>query len=240
MGLGKVKTITNRHYEWCLQVDAERAITIRKAMFNGAVITGQETGEAARIGANMQPIQIWCEGPVWFGAGAVVALDDKTYQLYLPNEAYQDGSDWVYTGYIANAQPNASIPAQLLMPGRQISRIGGAYPEGSDIADIVNWNSPFKMRNHLSVARTRFSITGDAYSEVMIIELKDKNTGRSTKMMADMIEWRAMRQHFVTKDKFALYSQYNAAPDGTINLPGYNNYPKRISFTRKYTWALAA
>lgn len=234
-GLGKVKTVTNREFEWALMIEEDKAITIRKAVSNGAIV-----GPTDYAGEGMTPIVLYTEGPQWFGPGAVLALDDKMLQLYIAQDPYQDGSDWVYTCYIANGQPNSKIPGKYLQPGNKVSRIGTAYPEYSDKADIVNWTSPFKMKNHLNTMRLSYNITGNAYSEVMVIALKDPKSGKTSKMISDIQEWRALRQWYATAEKQLLYSQYNKAPDGTINLPGYNGYPKHISFTQQYKWALAA
>jgi hypothetical protein len=218
-GLGKVKTVTNREFEWMLMIEEDKAITIRKAVCNGAIVP--ENGSA---GEGMAPIVLYTEGPQWFGPGAILALDDKMLQLYIAQDPYQDGSDWVYTCYIANGQPGASIPGKFLQPGNKVSRIGTAYPEYSDKADIVNYTSPFKMRNHLTTMRLSYNITGNAYSEVMVIALKDPKSGKTSKMISDIQEWRALRQWYATAEKHLLYAQYNKAPDGTINLPGYNGY----------------
>ena len=46
----------------------------------------------------------------------------------------------------------------------RVDRIGSAYEEYSAEADIINYQTPFKMRNSLMTMRLTYDITGDAVS----------------------------------------------------------------------------
>ena len=109
--------------------------------------------------------------------------------------------------------------------GRFVSREGSAYEEYSEEADIVNYQTPFKLRNHLSILRQSHDITGSAYSSVMVIEMKDKKSGKSSYLWSDYQEWQAMRQWYTTLERHAVYSQYNTNTDGTTSFKGTNGRP---------------
>lgn len=222
MGLGKTLVIENRQYEWPVMIESDKAITIKAAKWNGASISSTDVP-----GLNGTPIQIWV-AEKWFGPGAIVAFDDREFQARIQGEPYQDGADYVYTLVVADGKPESFIPPSLLAVGKQISREGSAYEEYSEEADIVNYQTPFKLRNHLTTMRLQYDITGDAYSSVMVIALRDPATGKSSYLWSDYQEWRAIRQWYDTIERYSVYSKYNANADGTTDLMGTNGRPVYI------------
>jgi len=222
MGLGKTLTIENRQYEWPVMIESDKAITIKSAKWQGAAITANLTP-----GLNGSPVQLWL-GEKWFGPGAIIAFDDREFQARIQGECYQDGSDFVYTVVMADGKPESFIPPSLLAAGKQISREGSAYEEYSEEADIVNYQTPFKLRNHLTTMRLQYDITGDAVSSVMVIAMKDPKSGKSSYLWSDYQEWRALRQWNETIERFSVYSKYNANADGTTDLMGTNGRPVYI------------
>lgn len=223
MGLGKTLVIENRQYEWPVMIESDKAITIKQAAWMGSTTIASTDCP----GLNGSPIQIWV-AEKWFGPGAVVAFDDREFQARIQGEPYADGADFVYTLVVADGKPESYIPPALLAAGKQISREGSAYEEYSEEADIVNYQTPFKLRNHLTTMRLQYDITGDAYSSVMVIALRDPATGKSSYLWSDYQEWRAMRQWYDTIERYSVYSKYNANADGTTDLMGTNGRPVYI------------
>lgn len=222
MGLGKTLTIENRQYEWPVMIESDKAISIKSAKWQGNDISSTDVP-----GLNGTPIQVWV-GEKWFGPGAIVAFDDREFQARVQGEPYQDGSDWVYTLVVADGQPESFIPPSLLAVGKQISREGSAYEEYSEEADIMNYQTPFKLRNHLTTMRLNYDITGDAYSSVMVVAMKDPKSGKTSYLWSDYQEWRALRQWYNTIERYGVYSKYNANADGTTDLMGTNGRPVYI------------
>lgn len=221
-GLGRTMTIENREYEWPVMIDADKAVMIKRATWNGVDVVAGDTA-----GINNTPIVLWLEDK-WFGPGAILAFDDREFQVRVMGAPYQDGQDWVYTVMIPSGDPTAFIPGVLLESGKQVSREGSAYEEYSDEADIVNYQTPFKLRNHLTTMRLQYDITGSAYSSVMVIEFKDPKSKKKTYLWSDYQEWVALRQWYDTIDRWLVYSKYNARPDGTTPLAGTNGRPVYI------------
>jgi hypothetical protein len=221
-GMGKTMTIENRQYEWNVMIEHDKAVTIRDAKAGGAAITSTSTP-----GLNGQTIQLWLEDK-WFGPGAILAFDDREYQVRVVGDPYQDGMDWVYTVVMADGQKDSYVHPDYLAIGKQVSREGSAYEEYSEEADIVNYQTPFKLRNHLTTMRLTYDITGDAYSSVMIVAFRDPKTKKQTLYWSVYQEWVAMRQWFERIDRQTMYSKFNANPDGTVSLRGTNGRPVYI------------
>jgi hypothetical protein len=218
-GLGRTMTIEHNQYEWKLMIEADKPVTIVKATYQGSAITSNMTP-----GINNSPIQIWTSEK-FFGPGAILEFDDKVYQARVMGEPYQDGHYWVYTVQVADGQPESYIAPSLLSSGKQLSRAGSAYEEYSDEADIVNYQTPVMLRNHLTTMRLKYDITGSAYSTVMVIEMRDPKTKKATRYWSDYQEWIALRQWYKTIDYYLMYSKYNANKQGVVNLKGTNGRP---------------
>lgn len=225
-GLGKTMKIDQRTYEWNVLIDTDRAINIIKAVYNGTDIT---TANAGTVTAGLQntPILLYLEEK-WFGPGAILEFDNKDFQVRVQGTPYQDGSAWVYTVVVADSQANSFIPGEYLLPGKRVSRLGSAYEEYSNEADIINYNTQVKLRNHLTTTRLSYDITGAAYSTVLAIALKDPATGKSSYLWSDFQEWKALREWHKRSERMAIYSKYNANPDGTTDLMGTNGRPVYI------------
>ena len=222
-GLGRTMIIDNREYEWSVMIDSEHAVNIRYAKWNGADVTSSTTA-----GLNGTPIYIGLEER-WFGPGALLSMDNVDYQVRVNGVPYQDGSTWVYECYVAEGFAGAYIPGEYLLPGRQVSRVGSAYEEYSDEADIINYQTPFKMRNNLTTLRLTYDITGDAYSTVLAIALTDPETGKKSYLWSDYQYWIALREWKRREEKFLLFSKSNRNSDGTYALKGTNGRPVPIS-----------
>ncbi|MHA1198097.1 MAG: hypothetical protein ACTSQF_01885 [Candidatus Heimdallarchaeaceae archaeon] len=221
-GVGKTMTIENRQYEWNVMIEHDKAVRIVSAVIDGAAVASADVA-----GINQQPI-ILTLAEKWFGPGAILEFDDKEFQVRVVGEPYQDGQNWVYTVVVADGQAESFIPASLLAAGKQVSRTGSAYEEYSDEADIINYQTPFKLRNHLTTMRLTYDITGDAYSSVMVIAFKDPKTNKSTFYWSAYQEWIAMRQWYERIDRMTMYSKFNADKNGVVSLQGTNGRPVYI------------
>lgn len=225
-GLGKTMIIDNREYEWSVMIDMDHAVNIRWAKADGKEITAYNLD--ATPGLNGSPIYIALEER-WFGPGAILSFDNVNFQVRVNGTPYQDGSAWVYECYVAEGFAGSYIPAEYLLPGRQVSRVGSAYEEYSDEADIINYKTPFKMRNNLMTLRLTYDITGDAYSTVLAIALKDPESGKTSYLWSDYQYWLALREWKRREEKALLFSKSNRNADGTYALKGTNGRPVPIS-----------
>ena len=218
-GLGNVMTIDQPVFEWDVQIDMDKAITIRDAKWNGASVSDDTTA-----GLGNTPILLWLEEN-YFGPTAIIELDDRNYQLRISGAPYQDGNLYVYTCFIATGNPADYVPGELLTAGHQVSRLGSAVEEYSEEGDILNYYTQFKMRNYLTTMRMNYDITGSAYSTVMTIAMVDPKSGKKSYLWADYQEWVAMRQWYKRVEEMLVYMKCNVNKDGSCNLKGTNGRP---------------
>ena len=224
-GLGRTMIIDNSEYEWSVMIDSDHAVNIRWAKWNGKEINPQAISDGLTPGVNGTPIYLGLEER-WFGPGCVLSFDNVNFQVRVNGVPYQDGDTWVYEVYVVEGFAGSYIPCEYMMPGRQVSRVGSAYEEYSDEADIINYQTPFKMRNHLQNLRLTYDITGDAYSTVLAIALTDPETGKKSYLWADYQYWLALREWKKREERALLFAHSNRNADGTYNLKGTNGRPK--------------
>lgn len=155
-------------------------------------------------------------------------FDDPNFQVRVQGEPYQDGNEFVYTVFIANGQANSYIPGDMLVNGRQVSRLHSAYEEYSEEADILNYHTHFKMRNWLATSRMEYPMTGTVYSTVLWIAMKDPKSGKTSYLWSDYQEWNALREWNRRNERMLVYSQANMSADGSFNLSGTNGRPVYI------------
>ena len=218
-GLGNVMTIDQPSWEWQVMIDADRAVTIRDAKWNGSSITSTSTA-----GLGNTPILLWLEDN-WFGPGAILEFDNKDFQVRVSGAPYQDGNMYVYTCFIADGNPASYVPAEYLEAGRQVSRLASAYEEYSEESDILDYNTHFKMRNYLTTVRLSYDITGSAISTVMAVALKDPKSGKTSYLWSTFQEWKARREWYKRCESFGVYAKSNVNKDGSCNLKGSNGRP---------------
>lgn len=221
-GMGQTMTIENGEYEWDVMIEHDKAVNIRAAAINGVAVQSTDVP-----GISGQPITLWL-AEKWFGVGAILEFDDKEYQVRVISQPYQDGDDWVYTVVMADGQKDSFVPPTLLAAGKQVSRVGSAYEEYSEEADIVNYQSPFRLRNHLTTMRMTYDVTGSVVASVMVVALRDPKTKKASFYWEPYQEWTALRQWYERVDRMSVYSKFNANPNGTVDLKGTNGRPVYI------------
>lgn len=218
-GLGNVMTIDQPSWEWKVMIDSDKAINIRGAKWQGADVTASTTA-----GLGNTPILLYLEED-YFGPTAILELDNKEFQLRVSGTPYRDGNLFVYTCFMANGQSSAYVPGELLMNGKQVSRLASAVEEYSEEGDILNYSTHFKMRNYLTTIRLNYDITGSAYSTVMAIGLTDPKTGKTSYLWSTYQEWVAMREWYKRCERMLVYMKNNVNKDGSCNLKGTNGRP---------------
>ena len=218
-GIGRTMTIESNSYRWDVMIDHDRAIEIKAAKWNGATISSTDVPGIAK-----STIQLWLDDR-WFGPGAILAFDDKEFMVRVVGEPYQDGASFVYTVVTADGKDESYIPPSLLASGKKVSRMGSAYGEYSEEADIVNYMAPFKMENYLTTCRLSYDITGDAFASVMVIEIRDPKSRKTTQYWSTYQEWVAMRQWYERLDRMMVYQKSSVDSNGQVGLFDSNGRP---------------
>lgn len=200
------KEISNREYEWMLRGDNTKAITIVSNFSDGGATPG--------IAHTTFRVTL---AEKWFGKNDILITDDRDYQVRVTTDPYPDGSGhWVYTLALDSADDTSFIPAALIASGKRLSKGWTAVAE-MDEGGNTTFSTPFKMRNHLTTLRKNYSITRSAATDLLIIAMKDPESGKTSYLWTDYMEWEAMSQFYAEIEKSLWYSRYSLDPTSSTN-----------------------
>lgn len=213
-GMGRKKELGNREYDWYLQGDDEKAVEVI-ASNGGAIPTTP--------GINRTTFTITF-AEKWFANQEVLVADDRDYRVRVVEDPYFDGTGWVYVVKSTNVDPASFIDPAMIEPGAAFSKEYTTVPEMS-VGGNTTFSSPFQMRNHLSTLRKGYKVSRSAATDVLVIELKDPESGESTTLWTRYAEWEAMAQWYKEVERSLWYSTYSANSNGVTDMVGNNGLP---------------
>lgn len=212
-GMGRSREIGNREYDWFLQGDDEKAISIIATFGDGGATPG--------LGKTTFRVKT---AEKWFADQEVLVLDDRNYRVRVMEDPYFDGSGYVYTLRLTNTDVTAYVDPSLLQPGKQLSKEYTTVPELSTGGNTT-FSTPFKMRNHLTTLRKSYTVTRSAATDVLVIQMKDPDSGKTTTTWTKLAEWEAMAQWYREIERSLWYSTFSADATGITDMLGNNGLP---------------
>ena len=216
-GLGRTMYVNNRQYGWHLAGELERPVNIVRNLGDGG----------STPGLNGLPFRVVLADKD-FVSGEILVFDDRNYQVIVVADPIQDGDGYIYTLKLTGSDKTRFVPPGLVAAGKMVSKESSAFEEGSARSGITTYASPFEMRNHLTIQRKSYEVTGSAATDVMVISLKDPETGKTSIMWEDVAVWTHLAQWYKENDRALIYNQYNANPSGTVDLKGETGRPVYI------------
>lgn len=213
-GIGNVKYVNNREYEWDLHSQAERVIDVSEDSPDAAAGVPGQFGGTFRIYMSEK----------WFDDQDILVSDQQT-QVKVLEEPYQDGTSWVYTCQLVDPDPQAFIDPTDIEKGARFSKDYTTVPEHSERGGGVQYAAPYVLRNQLTTLRKTYNVTRNAAKAVMVIELPIPGTNKKTKLWTKLAEWTAMAEWYREVDKSMIYSIYNKNSRGEVTLKGNNARP---------------
>lgn len=216
-GLARTRTVQNRQYGWRLMGDLERPVTVVRSLGDGG----------STPGLYGQPFRVVLQEKD-FVSGEILIPNDRNYPVIVVADPVQDGDGYVYTLKLTSPDKTKFMPPALIAAGQEFSKDFSAFEEGSARSGVTTYVTPFEMRNHLTLQRKSYEITGSAATDVMVISMKDPETGKTSVMWEDVQVWTHLAQWYREQERAYVYSQYNAAPNGTVDLKGETGRPVYI------------
>lgn len=213
-GMGRTMELTNRQYRWPLMGDSEKAVRI--------VGRNGDTSTTAGIGGGL--FQIVVEERL-FESTDVIVFDDRQYRARVMRDPEQVGNGWLLTLKLTNPDLAAFVPAAQMANGCQISKDYSTVSEFSDKGGSSYFATPFMMENHLTTLRKEYTVSRAAATDVMVMEMTDPTTKKSSKMWVNYQEWVHMSQWMRELERSYWYSTYSADANGQTSMRGQNSLP---------------
>ena len=223
-GLGRVKKmeIDAFEYDWGVEMAFDESNPIVRAEWNGSTVTSTDY-----FCLGNTPGVLYLKNP-YYGVGAILSFENREVQVRVQSQPYQFGESYAYTVVMADGNPESYVPYAYLTTGKKVAREGSAYEEGSNDADILNYNSSIKLRNKITTSRMKYDITRSAATTKTIVEWVDPKTRSKSYFFTDKQKWTAWREWYRRLDNFDVYSRYNTRPDGTVKVFGTNGRPVHV------------
>lgn len=212
-GMRKYKLIGNDEYDWNLMGDLEKTVQVTELVTGGSTPGIQRTTFKIKFAEK------------WFALGDIIwSVSGYKYQCRVQADPEQDGTEWMYTLQLIDPNPALYVPAASYAVGAEWVKVSNAFEEYSRGGHTTKV-SPFKMRNQLSIFRKSDEYTGSVVTDVMVMEIKDPASGKTSRMWADMAQWNMMLQWKDEVEFGLIYGIYNRDAQGIVHLPGANGRP---------------
>lgn len=209
-GMGKAKAIDGIQYRWHVIGDSRKAIPITRGVFDAATNAGQYT-TTFKIGV----------GENWFAEGDVLVPDDPQYSFRVMGVPYFDGSDYILTCQVITADQTSYIPAALLVVGKELSKdFNIVEHDHSRTSGETTYATPLQLENYMSTLRKKYSVTGAAYSRVMVIKMQNPESGEVTQTWVKYAEWEFWKQFMDEIEIMLMFGKSNVKSNGTTDIKG--------------------
>lgn len=211
-GLGKVKFLDNRQFQWRMMGDSEKAIAIKANLLASCPYPTQP-------GLNGTLFQVVI-GEKWFGNRDVLVTNDGTL-LQVKEEPYQLATnEWVYTLRLTGSNNDEFVDPAQLAAGMELSKEFTALSE-FDEGGHTTYATPFELRNQLTTLAKAYSITRSAATDVMVMSLPNPNGKGVTNLWTQYMEWNALCQWYREQERALMYSRYNVNSNNEVlNMSG--------------------
>jgi hypothetical protein len=210
-GIGNTKFINNKEYEWSIMTKSERSIEV------ASLVSG---GSTPGIGGSIFQVAFVEK---FFEPNDNLVSDNGT-QVRVSGAPVQDGNTWIYNLQLTNLAVSFIDPLQVAA-GARFSKDYSTVEEYSSRGGGVNFNTPFTLRNQLTTLRKSYTVTRDAATDYMVLELTAPDGKSKTKLWTKAAEWNAMYEFYKEIDRQLIYSTYNRLPSGETNIKGDNGRP---------------
>lgn len=202
-GIGKTQYVNNSEFRWFLAGDLERP----------SVICENLEAANATPGLGGSTFQVKLKDDQ-FVSGEVLIPNSREFPVVVIGDRIHDGDGFIYTLMLLDGKtnPDKFMPQALLEPGKEFSKDFSSYEEGSSRSGITTYNSPFEMRNRLSIHRKHYELTGSASTDVMVIALKNEHTKQTSYLWENIAEWTFLSQWYREIDRAMVYNKFGSTP----------------------------
>lgn len=202
-GIGKTQYINNSEFRWFLAGDLEKP---------SVVCENLETGNATPgIGGSVFRVKLRDDQ---FVSGDVLIPDSREFPVVVIGDRIHDGDGFIYSLVLLDGKTNPGkfMPPALLETGKEFSKDFTTYEEGSSRSSITTYNTPFELRNRLTIHRKHYEMTGSASTDVMVIALKNEQTGQTSYLWENVAEWTFLQQWYRELDRAMVYNRFGSTP----------------------------
>jgi hypothetical protein len=207
---------TDDDFEWDLIGTAKKNVPLVEARIDGTAITA-----TSQCGLNFAEFEL-VFGENWFSdENVIVGEKNEVYSMQIVDEPRMEGTNWVYRVVLLTGDSTDFVPYEELTAGKRFSKDWSLVEQTlSKKGGLVNFTSPFKMRNAFSMIRMQHTVPGNMIDRPFATAWKDES-GNVHKTWTQYEDYQFDAQFRMEKSRLLMYARANKASDGT-----YKNYGK--------------
>lgn len=226
--LDKFPTITmedgEKEYEWMLQGAEDKNIPLVKA----TDLAGNAVTATSEFGKGISRFLMWFNEKRFFSTHVIGGPNPDAYKLLVKGEAEQRGAYWVYEVELLTGDYGLYVPYDELVAGTRwhVEYSLSEQTLSKDGSDI-NFTSPFRMGNRLSMIRKKHLVPGnmiDAKANDPIIFGLHGKDNKTFNTWINKLDWEFHRQFRREKAKLLMFGTSNRTADGSYANLGESGY----------------
>lgn len=213
---------TDDDYEWDLIGSAKKNVPLIEARIAGVAVTGaDEAGKTFTEFELVFPEQ-------WFSdENVLVGERNEVYSMQVIADPLPEGANWVYRVKLITGDPDLFVPYEELLGGKRFSKDWSLVEQTlSKKGGLVNFVSPFKMRNAFTMIRMQHSVPGNMIDRPFATAWKDEK-GVVHKTWTQYEDYQFDDQFRQEKNRLLMYAKANKAVDGTYKNFGKSGHIKK-------------
>ena len=213
---------TDDDFEWDLIGSAKKNVPLVEARISGTPVTA-----ADQAGLNFTEVEL-VFGTQWFSdENVIVGEKNEVYSLQVIADPTPEGTNWVYRCKLITGDSNLFVPFEELAAGKKFSK-EWSLVEGtlSKKGGLINFTSPFKMRNSFSMIRMEHTVPGNMIDRPLATAWKGDD-GKVYKTWTQYEDYQFDMQFKLEKNKLLMFARSNKASDGTYKNFGKSGFVKK-------------
>jgi hypothetical protein len=213
---------TDDDFEWDLVGTAKKNVPLVEARIGGSPIDATDT-----CGLNFTEFELVFPEEWFSDENVIVGELNEVYQMQVQADPIQEGTNFVYRVKLLTGDSTLFVPFEELAAGKRFSKdFSLVEQELSKKGGLVTFNSPFKMRNAMSMIRMQHTVAGSMINRPFATAWQDE-LGNTHKTWTQYEDYMFDYQFRLEKNRLMMFSRANKASDGTYKNYGKSGFIKR-------------
>ena len=213
---------TDDDFEWDLIGSAKKNVPLTVARLAGTAVTATDTP-----GKNFTEFELVFPEQWFSDENVIVGEKNEAYSMQVIADPTPEGSNWVYRVKLITGDPDLFVPFEELATNKKFSKDWSLVEQTlSKKGGLINFVSPFKMRNAFSMIRMQHTVPGNMINRPMATAWKTGD-GKVDKTWTQYEDYQFDMQFRQEKNRMLMYAKANKTSDGTYKNFGKSGHIKK-------------
>jgi hypothetical protein len=207
---------TDDDFEWDLIGSAKKNVPLVEARISGTAVTATD-----QAGKNHSEIELVFNEQWFSDENVIVGEKNEVYPLQVIADPVMEGANWVYRVVLITGDSDLFVPYEELTAGKRFSKDWSLVEQTlSKKGGLVNFTSPFKMRNSFSMIRMQHTVPGNMIDRPFATAWKGDD-GKTYSTWTQYEDYQFDMQFRMEKNRLLMFARANKDNNGA-----YHNYGK--------------